>query len=178
MKILRSSRYLIAILIVCFLFAVGTKTGHTQGLLKLGYIDLDKINDKWDRYKQAAEQVKTIIASKRKELYDKNKALMSEYQSFRLKKELLPAEDASQKEQALKLEAQNLKDKETDEAKVVEEKRKELLNPLMKELEAAVEQIAKADGFTFIFERRMLFYCSKDANLDITDKVLVLLNKK
>lgn len=179
MKVLRRSRFLIAVLVVSFVFTLGTKCGVAQQApVKIGFIDLDKINDKWDRYRSTAEQLKTLISTKRKELMEKNKVLMNEYNSFRLKKELLPSEEASQKELSLKQEAQALKDKETDEAKAVDDKKKELLNPLMKELDAAVEQIAKADGFTFVFERRMLFYVSKDPSLDLTDRVLVLLNKK
>ncbi|MBN2328265.1 MAG: OmpH family outer membrane protein [Candidatus Omnitrophica bacterium] len=176
MKFRRIFRCSSAVLIC--LFVLGVQMGEAQQApIKIGYIDLEKINDSWNKYRQAADQVKEFISSKRKELIDQKNELMSEYESFRLKQELLPAEDAKVRQQELSLEAKNLRDKETEDARSVEEKRKELLNPLMQELESAVEQVAKDGNFTFVFERRMLFYFSKDPNLDITARVLVLLNR-
>lgn len=166
-----------SLLLIGLLF-LGVQTGKAQQTpIKIGYIDLEKINDNWNKYRQAAEQVKTFIASKRQQLIEQKNELMSEYESFRLKQELLPAEDAKARQQELSLEAKNLRDKETEDAKAVEDKRKELLNPLMQELENAVEKVARDGNYTFIFERRMLFYFSKDPNLDITERVLKLLNQ-
>ncbi len=168
----------IAVIAFFGLFILGSApSGFTQTTsLKLGSLDLDKIQEKWDKWQVAQKEITNLISSKRKELYEKNQELMQSYESFRLQKELLPADSAKERMDKLELERKKLRDKDTEDAKAVEDKKNALINPLMEELKKVIESVAKEGNSSFIFARRILFYV--DEGFDITDKVLERLNKK
>lgn len=163
-------------ILACFLLALGAPVGYAQATLKLGSLDLDKIQEKWEKWKSAEESIKNLIASKRKELLEKRKELLDSYESFKLQKELIPAETAKERYDKLQLEGNKLQEKEVADAKDVDDKKKEILDPLMEELKKAVEGIAKEGNYSFVFARRLLFFV--DPAYDITDKVLERINKK
>ena len=50
------------------------------------------------------------------------------------------------------------------------------MKEIMKDIEEAVKQYAVKDGYTLVFNERVLIYQAK--SLDITDKVSEILNKK
>jgi outer membrane protein len=61
--------------------------------------------------------------------------------------------------------------KQTDLRKEQEEKMKEIF----KDIDDAVKKYAEKEGFTLVFNDRVLLYQAK--NLDITDKIIDILNK-
>jgi outer membrane protein len=61
--------------------------------------------------------------------------------------------------------------KQTDLRKDQDEKMKEIL----KDIEEAVKQYAEKEGYTLVFNDRVLVYQNK--SLDITDKIVDILNK-
>lgn len=162
-------------IVFCLFLGMGVSKSFSQTTLKLGSLDLDLVQQKWEKWKTAEETIRNLIASKRKGLIEKRNQLMDSYESYKLQKELIPQDAAKERFDKLQLENNNLQQKELDDAKEVDAKKAELIDPLMESLKMTVEQIAKEEKFSFIFARRLLFYA--DPSMDITDKVIERLNK-
>ena len=163
-------------IVFCLFFGMGASNSFSQNtVLKLGVLDLDLVQQKWEKWKSAEETIRNLIATKRKGLIEKKNQLMESFESYKLQKELIPQDAAKERFDKLQLENTNLQQQELDDAEEVNAKKAELIDPLMEDLKKTVEAIAKEGNFSFIFARRLLFYA--DPTMDITDKVIARLNK-
>jgi len=153
------------------IFALGILAGTAQAADKFAYVDLSRIFSEYNKTKDYDK----VLSEKEDAYGSEREKKVSEIKSFQDKMNLLSDKEKEAKKADLETKVKSLQDydrqKQTDLRKEQDEKMKEIL----KDIEDAVKQYAEKEGFTMVFNDRVLVYQTK--NLDITDKVVEILNK-
>jgi len=145
--------------------------GVAQAAEKIGYVDLSRIFGEYNKtkdYDKVLGDKETGYGSERDKKVDEVKKLQERLN-------LLSDKEKEKKKTELETKVKDLqefdKQKTTDLRKEQDDKMKEIL----KDIEGAVKTYAEKEGYTMVFNDRVLIYQSK--SLDITDKVVEILNK-
>lgn len=154
--------FFVSIVLVNFAFAAD----------KFAYIDLSRTFSEYQKTKDYdknlgdKEQIYTVDRDKR----------INEVKELQDKLSLLSDKEKEVKKTEIETKIKNLQEydqqKQSDLRKEQDEKMKEIL----KDIEDAVKQYALKEGYTMVFNDRVLVY--QDKTMDITDKVMEILNKK
>ncbi|MCX5696016.1 MAG: OmpH family outer membrane protein [Candidatus Omnitrophica bacterium] len=140
--------------------------------VKLAYINLARA---FSEYSKTKEFDKDLTDKENKYTTERDKKL-GELNSLKDKFNLLSDKEKDAKKSELENKAKAIKDfitqKETDLRKEQEDKMKDIL----KDIETTVKSYAEKEGYTLVFNDRVLVYQTK--SMDITDKVIGLLNQK
>lgn len=139
---------------------------------KFAYIDLSKTFSEYqktkDYDKNLGDKEKTYTADRDKQVND--------VKQLQDKMNLLSDKEKETKKAEIETKIKNLQEydqqKQADLRKEQDDKMKEIL----KDIEDAVKQYALKEGYTMVFNDRVLVY--QDKTMDITDKVMEILNKK
>lgn len=148
-------------ILVSFAFAVD----------KFAYIDLSKT---FSEYKKTKDYDKSLGDKEKTYTAERDKRV-NDVKQLQDKLNLLSDKEKETKKTEIETKIKNLQEydqqKQTDLRKEQEEKMKEIL----KDIEEAVKECAVKEGYTMVFNDRVLVY--QDKTMDITDKILVVLNK-
>jgi len=142
-----------------------------QAAEKFGYVDLSRIFSEYNKTKDYDK----VLSDKEESYSSEREKKVNEIKSFQDKMNLLSDKEKEAKKADLETRVKSLQDydrqKQTDLRKEQDEKMKEIL----KDIEDAVKQYAEKEGFTLVFNDRVLVYQTK--NLDITGKIVEILSK-
>jgi Skp family chaperone for outer membrane proteins len=145
--------------------------GIVQAADKLAYVDLGRIFSEYGKTKNYDK----VLTDKEKAYTDERERQAGEVKSFQDKMNLLNEKEKEAKQGELNNKIKALQEfdrqKQTDLRKEQDEKMKEI----MKDIEGAVRQYSIKEGYTLVFNERVLIYQAQ--NLDITDKIIAILNK-
>jgi outer membrane protein len=154
--------------ILCFCLLLNT--AHAAD--KLAYVDLTKV---FSEYTKTKDFDKTLGDKQKVYEADRDK-MINELKQLQDKMNLLSDKEKEAKRPELESKVKNFQDvdrqKQADLRKEQDEKMKELL----KDINDAIKQYAEKEGYTLIFNDRILVY--QDKNLDITDKIIGIVNAK
>jgi outer membrane protein len=138
---------------------------------KLAYVDLSKI---FSEYAKTKEYDKSLKDKEGVYTADRDKKV-DEIKGFQDKLNLLSEKEKDAKKKELEDKIQSLREydvkKQTELRKEQDAKMKEIL----KDIEDTVKKYAEEQGYTLVFNDRVLVYQTK--SLDITDKIIERLNK-
>jgi len=138
---------------------------------KFGYVDLSKIFTEYNKTKDYDK----VLGDKEAVYTTERDKKIADVKQFQEKLNLLSDKEkvAKKTEFETKLKALQEYDrqKQTDLRKEQDEKMKEIL----KDIQDAVKQYAEAQGYTIVFNDRVLVYQTK--SMDISDKVVEIVNK-
>ncbi len=139
---------------------------------KMAYVDLGRIFSEYGKTKSYDK----VLTDKEKAYTDEREKQASDVKSFQDKINLLTDKEKEAKKGELEAKVKALQEfdrqRQTDLRKEQDEKMKEI----MKDIEVAVKQYSVKEGYTLVFNERVLIYQSQ--NLDITDKIIAILNTK
>ncbi len=136
---------------------------------KFGYINSQELIGQIPQVKEANAELETIKKQYEKQGQDKVTALQTKYQALERKQaqgEISPKQ--------LEVEAQALKQEELEIAKFQQdiqqklyEKSEGLLKPIRDRIQAAIDEVAKDNGFDYIFDRSMgiILYADETTNI-------------
>jgi outer membrane protein len=146
-------------------------SGMAMAAEKFAYVDLSRIFAEYGKtkdYDKVLGEKEGIYTTERKKRVDEVKQIQSKFN-------LLSEKEKDLKKGEMEAKFKGLQDfdrqKQTDLRKEQDEKMKEIL----KDIEEAVKKVAEADGYTLVFNDRVLVYQTK--SYDITDKVIAIVNK-
>ena len=142
-----------------------------QAAEKFGYVDLTRTFSEYYKTKDYDKVLSTQEAA-----YTKDRdARVNEIKQLQDKINLLPEKDKVAKKGELEAKIKAFQDydrqKQTDLRKDQDDKMKEIL----KDIEEAVKTYSAAQGYTMVFNDRVLIY--QDKNLEITSQIIEILNK-
>jgi len=153
------------------LFASTTLISAVDAADKLAYVDLTRI---FSEYGKTKDYDKTLGDKENTYGTERDKKI-GDVKQLQDKLNLLSDKEKEAKKPDLEAKVKDLQDfdrqKQTDLRKEQDEKMKEIL----KDIENAVRQIAEKEGYTLVFNDRVLVYQAK--TLDISDKVIEIVNK-
>jgi len=139
--------------------------------LKFGYVDLSRL---FSEYNKTKEYDKTLSEKERVYGVDRDKKV-ADVKQFQDKISLLSEKDKEAKKQDLEAKIKNLQDFDRQQQADLRKEQNEKMKEILKDIEVAVKQHAEKESYTMVFNDRVLVYQAK--NLDITDKIVEILNK-
>jgi Skp family chaperone for outer membrane proteins len=156
---------------LCVLAGVFAFTGVARAEMKFGFVDLSKIFSEYSKTKDYDK----VLGDKQTAYEADREKMVTDVKQFQDKINLLSEKEKDAKKSELETKIKNLQEydrqKQTDLRKEQDEKMKELL----KDIDDAIQQYSSKENFTFVFNNRVLVY--EDKTLDITDKIIAIVNK-
>ncbi|MFM7724133.1 MAG: OmpH family outer membrane protein [Bacteroidota bacterium] len=147
--------------------------GFTQNF---AFIDSDYILSNIPEYTESKEKLDKLAESWTKEIEDRLSVLKTQKENYNKEEILLPAEEKTKRKSEIdKLEKETV-DLQTQRFGLNGDyflKRQELIKPIQDRIYTAMKKVAKAEGYTFVFDKAnqsTLIYGDKDA--DISNNVL------
>lgn len=145
---------------------------------KFAVIDTQKVFDEYKKAQEADAVIKKAVNRLKNELDDARKELKD--MEERLTKQKLFLDDSerlSQMENEILIRRQEIQSQIETGQRAIEEKRQELAEPILKEIENLVKEIGKKQGYSMILEKRLVTLYV-DPKYDLTDYVINKLNAK
>ncbi len=168
-----------SILKYAFMLALGLTMSLTASAQKFGFVDSANILESMPKVKEAESNLEALG----KQLQAKGQKMMQDFQAKYAELEKRAREgDITPKEQesqlaVLREEEQKILAFEQDMQKQLAEKRESLLAPILEEVSAAIEAVAKENGYVYVFDSSpgigVLLYADESTN--VTDLVKVKL---
>ncbi len=153
------------------IFSLSLLVGVALAADKFAYVDLSRT---FSEYGKTKDYDKVLGDKEAKYEAERNKKV-DEVKQLQDKMNLLSEKEKQTKKTELDTKAKALQDfdrqNQTDLRKDQDEKMKELL----KNIEEAIKQYAEKEGYTLVFNDRVLVYQTK--SMDISDKIIEILNK-
>ena len=153
-------------------FCLSILAGVSFAAEKFAYVDLSRTFSEYIKtkeYDKALSDKENVYSAEREKK-------VNEIKQFQDKMNLLSDKEKEAKKADMDSKVKTFQDydrqKQTDLRKEQDEKMKEIL----KDIEDAVKQYSEKEGYTLVFNDRVLVYQNK--SLDITDKIVNILNKK
>jgi outer membrane protein len=144
--------------------------GIANAAEKLGYVDLSRSFSEYNKTKDYDK----VLSDKEAAYNTERETKVKDIKQLQDKLNLLSDKEKEAKKSDLETKMKAMEDydrqKQTDLRREQDEKMKDIL----KDIEAAVKQYAQKEGYTLVFNDRVLVYQEK--SLDITDKVLDIIN--
>ncbi|HNX90548.1 MAG TPA: OmpH family outer membrane protein [Candidatus Omnitrophota bacterium] len=141
--------------------------------MKIGQVDLRKAFYEYEKSKTFDKQLNDVTAKKTEERNKKVEEIKKMKEAIDLLNN--EAKTAKQKEVDAKITALAEFDRTVRQELVT--KKDEMFREVINDIQKVVETIGKAEGYDYILDSRSVMYSQSTSN-DITEKVLVELNKK
>jgi outer membrane protein len=161
--------------------AIGIAAMSASAQLKLGYVNGQVIITKYEGYKEASEKLEKLQAKWEQEGSQRQNDIRALSAQIDKQSLLLSAERKKELEDSLKEKTiqyeQYVQDKFGQKGEIYT-KREELLKPVNDKVFLIIQKIAKDENYDFIFDQQgggVLYAMGK---YDLTDRVLMLLNKE
>jgi outer membrane protein len=115
-------------------------------------------------------QLNKIFDEKQRELDLKQNELQKERQELEKQRTTMKPEVLQQRAEKWQAEAANVQQMFMEYNRELQRKQSEMMQPILNQTLAAVQRIAKAEGYTIVIERQAAAYVQSD--LDITERVI------
>ena len=138
---------------------------------KFGYVNSSAILAELPQVKQADAELEALQKQLQKRGQKMVEDLQSKYAAIQKKVAdgVLSPLQQQQEGQKLEAEQQKIAQFEQDMVAQVQKKRESLLGPILENVNTAIKNVAKENGYTFIFDSQVLLY-AEDAG-DVSSKV-------
>ena len=151
------------------LMVVNASTASAAGE-KIGYVDLAKIFDEYQKTKEFDKALETKGAQKQSER-DK---MVAEVKKLRDESELLSAKSKEDKQAAIDEKIKSLQEFDRITRDSLRKERDTMVRDILKEIEVIIQDFGRAQGYSFIFNDRVLVF--KSEGNDLTAQVVKALN--
>lgn len=143
---------------------------------KFGYVNSQEILANMPEVKQAEATLEALQKQLQKKLQDGMTKLQQDYVVIQQKVERGELSPKQQEEEAKKLQDRQtqLAQEEQGMVEQIQKKRSDELSPILEKVNKAIADVAKEDGYQFIFEQGVLLYY--DESQDVSAKVKAKLN--
>lgn len=169
----RISIVYVAVAVGIFVSAI---SAVAQNQFKLGVVDAQKVVAEYKRAKEANETLENATGKLRSQLEE----IRNEIQTLeeRLTKGKLFLEELQIKsiENDILVKRQEFQRELENGQGLIAEKEKELLEPIMQEVESLIKKIGEEEGYSLILQTQFALYV--DSSYDLTETVIQTLNER
>ncbi len=137
---------------------------------KIGYVDLAKV---FDEFQKTKDFDKTLEAKGNAKQADRDK-MVNEVKKMRDEAELLSAKAKDDKQAAIDEKIKVLQEFDRGTRDALRKERDTMVQEILKEIEGVIQTFGKSQGYSFIFNDRVLVY--KGESGDLTPQVTKALN--
>ncbi len=147
----------------------GTPRAYAAGE-KIGYVDLSRV---FDEYLKTKEFDKALEGKGAQKQIDRDK-MVNEVKKLRDEAELLSAKAKEEKQASIDEKIKTLQDFDRNTRDALRKERDVMVRDILKEIEAVIQNFGKSQGYSFIFNDRVLVFKSESA--DLTAQIVKVLN--
>ena len=140
--------------------------------MKIAYVDLAKV---FDEYKKTKDSEK-VLEEKGKGKEAERAKMVDEIKKLKDEQALLSEKAKAEKQGAIDAKIKTLQEYDNKTRTELMKDRNDMLGGIMKDIEKIVNDYAKASGYDFVLNSRMLLYGAEQ--YDLTSEVLTRLNKQ
>jgi outer membrane protein len=140
------------------------------------YLDFKHILNKSEAGKKAQDSLKNKLDNGINQLKKKEKALQDEEKKIIQQKKIIKPEEYKKKVLALRAKVSNLQKERNNLLESVSKQRTKARNELLKNLNPIIEEYMKEKKIRMVVDKKNLLLADK--NLDITNDIIKILNKK
>ena len=144
--------------------------GTAQAADKIGYVDLARVFDEYNKTKEFDKSLESKGAVKQA---DRDK-MVAEVKKLRDEAELLSAKAKDDKQAVIDDKIKALQDFDRNTRDALRKERDGMVKDILKEIEVVIQDFGKAQGYGYIFNDRVLVY--KSEGNDLTNQVIKVLN--
>lgn len=137
---------------------------------KIGYVDLARVFDEYNKTKEFDKQLEGKGSVKQS---DRDK-MVADIKKLRDEAELLSAKAKDDKQAIIDDKIKALQDFDRTTRDGLRKERDGMVRDILKEIEVIIQDFGKAQGYSFIFNDRVLVYKSEGS--DLTAQVIKVLN--
>ena len=157
-------------LMAVFVFTGIAYAAPVVGGEKIGYVDLPRIFDEYQKTKIFDKALEGKAAGKQG---DRDK-LVNEIKKLRDEAELLGAKAKDEKQAVIDEKIKALQDFDRNSRDSLRKERDGMVRDILKEIETTIQTYGKAQGYSYIFNGSVLVY--KTEGNDLTNQVIKVLN--
>ena len=140
--------------------------------LKIGYVDVAKVFDGYERTKASD----AVLEGKGKQKEAELEGRMNELKKLRQNLELLNDQAREAKAKEVEEKADELQRFRNNTARDLRRERDKAAKEILGDIQKSIEEFGKTSGFSLIVDQRSLLYAQP--TYDVTDQVLKLLNSR
>jgi len=140
--------------------------------IKIGYIDIASVFDKYDKTKEED----AVLAEKSKKKQGEREAMVSKIKNMKNELELLSEKQRQKKQAQIETEVRKLQDFDREVKGELRGQRDDMVRDILKEIDTIIKDYAKKNAFTIVLNSRVLVYAQEQQ--DITREILNILNSK
>lgn len=163
----------LSVILIELLFLNLTVTA--QNSFKFGVVDTQKVFEGYKKAQEADELLKTAQERLRSQLKTREEEILTMEERLTKQKLFLKDPETANLENEIRLKKQAYqRELETGQDSLME-KQKELVEPILDEIEALIQQIGKSEGYSLILEKRLVTLYV-DPKYDLTESIMKSLN--
>lgn len=147
-----------------------------QDKIKIGFIDIQRVVQESQAGKRAKERFQAQVKKAEADIMKERQDLDRLKTDLEKKGPLMKEEERRNMEADFQKRSVALQRSMSDYQQELQQKNNQLMADILKELEAIVNEVGKADKFTLILERSQILY--SDQGIDITSKVIDTYNNR
>ena len=155
----------------CWSLIAGCPQGHAEGM-KIGYVNVGEVFDGYERTKS----VDATLGKKGKQKEAELEGRVTELKKLRESLELLNDQAREVKTKEIEEKTDQLQQFRNASARDLRRERDAVAKEILKEIQQAIDEYAKANGFSVILDSRSLLY--GQPGYDVTADILKRLNTR
>lgn len=152
--------------------AVSPAFAATTGTAKIGYLDVAKV---FDAYEKSKSEEKALEEASNKKQAEREK-IVSQVKKLREELELLSDKGKDEKQVQVDEQLARLQEFDTQARNDLRRQRDAVAREILKEIDGVVKDYAQKEGFTVILNDRVLLYGASE--YDLTEQVIKTLNAR
>lgn len=160
-----------AFVVMGVILGLGFLTNSAIAADKFGYVDLSRSFSEYTKTKDYDKSLET----KQTSLESERDKLVNDIKKFEEKTKLLSDKEKESKQGEFETKIKGLQDFDRQKTSDLRKEQDEKMKEILKDIEDTVKEYSEKEGFTMVFNDRVLVYQAK--NMDITDKIIEMLNK-
>jgi len=138
---------------------------------KFGYVDLSRAFNEYNKTKSYDK----ALTDKEKAYTDERDKKIADLKAFQDKLNLLNDKQREAKKDELQAKVKSFQDYDRGKQTELRKEQDERMKEVLKDIEEAVKKYAEKEGYTLVFNDRVLVYQTK--SMDITSQIIDILNK-
>ncbi|WP_022835103.1 OmpH family outer membrane protein [Salisaeta longa] len=140
---------------------------------KIGYTNQEAILANMPEMEQVQQQLQEFAMQQRQELQQQQQTLQQQFQRYQRQQSLLSDSSRAQRRRELQQMQQNLQQQAQASDQAFQQRQRELMQPLLEELQTAIEEVAQSRSIDLVMRTQALLYVQPSSSnvVDITEPV-------
>ncbi|WP_457653096.1 OmpH family outer membrane protein [Rhodocaloribacter sp.] len=139
--------------------------------LKIGYTDPETIIAAMPEYGQIQQQLQQEYQTAQQQLQTLSADFQDKLEKYQKQQPLLSAESRAKREQELQQLQQQLQQSAAQKDQEMAQREQELMKPLLDKVQAAINEVAGAEGLALVLRAPALIYVDDSQVINITESV-------